>query len=194
MSTPLHASEQAPSQAQRSRTAPGSYGQDLILGIDPGLHGALALFDPTTSELKVFDVPTLNVGRAKAKKLIVDEYALARAIDDVAAQVGDVWLEQVGTRPGEGAVGAFSFGRTYGLIRGICTANFLPINDVTPQKWKGGLGILADKDHARKRASEMLPRSAHLWPLKKHADRAEAALIAIYGARQRASQWGQADG
>jgi hypothetical protein len=38
---------------------------------------------------------------------------------------------------------------------------------VTPQKWKGGLGILADKDHARKRASEMLPRSAHLWPLEE---------------------------
>jgi hypothetical protein len=44
-----------------------------------------------------------------------------------------VWLEKVHTMPGEGPVGAFSFGRTYGLIRGICCANFLPINDVTPQ-------------------------------------------------------------
>lgn len=197
MTAVLHANEQAPSSAQRRESALGSYSQvgKLILGIDPGLYGALALYDPATHALQVFDVPTLNVGKGKTRKNIVDEYALARAVDDVAAQVSAVWLEKVGTRPGEGPVGAFSFGHTYGLIRGVCVANFLTIEDVTPQKWKGALGVLADKDHARRRASALLPRSAHLWPLKKHADRAEAALIAIYGARQaQASTLEQAHG
>jgi hypothetical protein len=105
MTSLLHADEQAPSHAQRLNTAIGSYGQGLILGIDPGLHGALALFDPSTSALQVFDVPTFNIGKGKAKKLVIDEYALARAVDDVAAKVSEVWLEKVGTRPGEGPSG-----------------------------------------------------------------------------------------
>jgi hypothetical protein len=29
-----------------------------------------------------------------------------------------------------------------------------------------------------------MPRHAHLWPLKKHGGRADAALLALYGARQ----------
>lgn len=164
----------------------------MILGIDPGLHGALALYNEDTEALSVFDVPTLNIGKGKAKKLVIDEYALARAIDDIAATVSEVWLEKVWTMPGEGPVGAFSFGRTYGLIRGICCANFLTIQDVTPQTWKGALKVTGNKNNSRLRASALFPRSAHLWPLKKHADRSEAALIAYYGARQRASAIGQA--
>lgn len=183
----LHADEQAPSHAQRLAGAPGSYSAapKLILGIDPGLYGALALYDPATEDLSVFDMPTLNVGKGKAKKNIVDEAALARAVDDIAASVSDVWLEHVWARQGEGPTGAFSFGRVYGFIRGVCAANFMRIHDVTPQKWKGALRVMGDKDHARKRASEIFPRSSHLWTRVKDADRAEAALIARYGALQR---------
>ena len=91
-----------------------------ILGIDPGLSGALALYDVDGS-LEVVDIPTLQL-----KKRVIDEYALARIIDDWSPRIREVWLEQVGTRPGEGAVGAFTFGRGYGLIRGICAASFPP--------------------------------------------------------------------
>lgn len=181
----LRASDQALSPAQQSSAAPGSYGLAYTLGIDPGLYGALALYDLQANTVEVFDVPTHNVGTARKKKITVDEYTLARAIDDVANRISGVWLEHVWTRPGEGAVGAFSFGKVYGLIRGICAANFLPIHDVTPQTWKGALKVMGDKDHARARASALLPRSAHLWPLKKHDGRAEAALIALYGAKQQ---------
>lgn len=151
-----------------------------ILGIDPGLSGALALYDPDEESLEIFDIPTLQM---KTKR-VLDEYALARIIDNWSARIGSVWLEQVGVRPGEGAVGAFTFGRGYGALRGICAANFLTIHDVTPQVWKAALRVKGDKDESRQRASALLPRQAHQWPLKKHDGRAEAALIAIHGARQ----------
>ena len=45
----------------------------MILGIDPGKKGALALYDPATGDLQVEDVPVLDIrGRAQ-----VDRYALA---------------------------------------------------------------------------------------------------------------------
>jgi crossover junction endodeoxyribonuclease RuvC len=153
-----------------------------ILGIDPGLSGALALYLPDGS-LVVEDVPTLQL---KSKR-IIDEYALGRLVDRWSAQIREVWLKQVGVRPGEGAVGAFTFGRGYGLIRGICAANFLTIVDVTPATWKRAMSVKGDKDESRLRASTLLPRHAHLWQLKKHDGRAEAALIALHGSRSGGS-------
>ena len=150
-----------------------------ILGIDPGLNGALALYDPVSASLEVVDMPTLQL-----KKRVIDEYAVARLIDNWSGRIREVWLEQVGVRPGEGAVGAFSFGRGYGLVRGVCCASFLPIIDVTPQTWKAAFKVRGDKDESRVRASALMPRHAGLWPLKKHDGRAEAALIALHGARQ----------
>ncbi len=98
-------------------------------------------------------------------------------------RIREVWLEQVGTRPGEGAVGAFSFGRGYGLLRGVCAANFLTIIDVTPATWKAAMKVRGDKDESRARASALFPRHGQLWPLK-HDGRAEAVLIAAHGMRQ----------
>ena len=154
-------------------------GASAILGIDPGLSGALALYDVDGS-LEVIDIPTLQL-----KKRVVDEYALARIIDAWSGRVREVWLEQVGTRPGEGAVGAFTFGRGYGVLRGICAANFLPIFDVTPAGWKSAMKVRGDKDESRLRASALFPRHADMWALKKHDGRAEAALIALHGFNQQ---------
>lgn len=159
----------------------------IIIGIDPGLHGAIATLKGDT--LSIDDIPTLDIGvgrtagGAKKAKLVIDEIALANLIDEIAGSgPATIWLEQVGVRPGEGAVGAFSFGRTYGLLRGMAAAHFLPIRDVTPQVWKKAMGVKGDKDQSRLRASALRPADAHLWPLKKHDGRAEAALIALYGA------------
>ena len=54
---------------------------------------------------------------------------------------------------------------------------------VPPQVWKRRFNLTSDKDASRARASELLPAHAHLWPLKEHDGRAEAALLALYGAR-----------
>lgn len=151
-----------------------------ILGIDPGLSGALALLDTVTGALEVVDMPTLSV---KGKALL-DERALARLVDDWSSRVREVWLEQVTPRPGQSVSGVRTSCTNYGLLRGICIASFLPIQDVAPAKWKAALKVPADKDGARLRASNLLPRDAHRWPLKKHDGRAESALIALYGAQQ----------
>lgn len=152
-----------------------------ILGIDPGKYGALALYDPETRAAEIADIPLVG----PTGKQVIDEYALARWIDARSHRIGQVWLEQVSSRPGEGHVGAFSFGRTYGLIRGVCVANFLSIYNVTPATWKAALKVSKDKDMARLSASAAFPRLAHNWPLKKHDGRAEALLIAHYGSLQR---------
>ena len=156
----------------------------LVLGIDPGLTGALALFDPAAASLLIEDVPIFTVKSGGRRKSTVDRYGLARIIDAWAPRNPVVWIEQVGTRPGEGAVGAFSFGKTYGLLVGIAAAHFLRIEMVMPAAWKAALKVKGDKDMSRQRASALLPRYSGQWPLVKHDGRAEAALIALYGATE----------
>jgi hypothetical protein len=148
-----------------------------VAGIDPGLSGALALFNGEA--LHVFDVPTVE---SKGKRKI-NEPEFARFVDSWAPQIAHCFIEQVGAMPKQGIVSAFNFGVTYGQMRMAVMANFIPLTPVVPRVWKKALGVPADKDGARARASELLPQWADHWPLKKHDGRAEAALLALYGLR-----------
>ena len=77
----------------------------------------------------------------------------------------------------------FKFGYVCGGLRGLVASHFIPVTYLTPKKWKGALGVPKAKDGARARASELLPGYSHLWQRVKDDGRAEAALIALYGAR-----------
>jgi hypothetical protein len=161
---------------------------DLILGIDSGKRGDLALVDLHTGDLvNVIDIPILQL---KNKK-VVDAYQLAAMIDEQAAHITEAWIERVWSRPGEGSVQAFDFGLVYGLLRGIVSANFIPLKEVLPAVWKRGAGVTGDKDESRQAASLRWPTETGRWPNKAHHGRAEAALIADYGRRQFLREHGQ---
>lgn len=147
-----------------------------IIGIDPGLSGAIAYLTPT--DLQVWDMPTLEIIRGKKKKRELDELALADILEDLN---GKVFLEKVGAMPGQGVSSMFSFGQSYGVVRGIIAAYQMERELVPPATWKAKLKVRKGKDAARLRASELMPKYSGLWPLKKHDGRAEAALIAYYG-------------
>jgi crossover junction endodeoxyribonuclease RuvC len=91
-------------------------------------------------------------------------------------------IERVSAMPGQGVVSMFNFGRSYGDVRGVIGAMDIPLHFVTPQKWKKHFGLSSDKDECRLRAIRLFPAVAESFKLKKHDGRAEAALIALYGA------------
>jgi crossover junction endodeoxyribonuclease RuvC len=159
---------------------------NLILGVDPGLSGALALYDVQGQLLaEVFDMPTVDAG--VGSKRVVDESTLAWRIDACAKRIKHAFVEKVGAMPGQGVTSMFSFGCSYGIVRGIIAANFIPITLVTPQSWKKALGVPASKDGARARASQLLPAASPNWSRVKDDGRAEASLIALYGAKYAGS-------
>ena len=154
----------------------------LILGIDPGLSGALAFFTPGTGALVVHDVPVLALTRNGKAKREVDAVELARLVD-AAGPIDHAYIEAVGAMPGQGVSSVFAFGKVFGLLLGILAANFIPHTLVPPARWKRALRVPAEKDGARARASQLLPAHAGLWTRAKDDGRAEAALIAFYGTR-----------
>jgi crossover junction endodeoxyribonuclease RuvC len=153
-----------------------------VAGIDPGLDGAvffLALHDPADSEAVDLPIHLLLRGGKKKRELdVLDTLALLSNRPIVHA-----FLEQVGPMPGQGVSSVFSFGKTYGVILGVIAAHAIPLTLVAPVSWKRALNVPKAKDGARARASQLLPAAAQQWSLARHHGRAEAALLALYGAR-----------
>lgn len=152
----------------------------MIIGIDPGLKGAIAFFEDGKIEA-IFDMPTFEVERNKKKKSEVDVAMLVAHLNSPVTCKATAYLEKVGAMPKQGTSSMFSFGTSYGILLGVLGALYIPVVHVTPQKWKKALNVRGGKDASRLRASELMPNAASNWPLVKHDGRAEAALIAYYG-------------
>lgn len=150
-----------------------------ILGIDPGKSGGLALIDTEALTIAVTDMP---VEAATKGRKLASTTGLSDAFAACAADY--LFLEEVGVRPDEGAVGAFSFGRGFGRLEGIGAGFGLSVWLVRPQVWKAATHTPADKSQAVTRAKQLFPTAARafLGPRGGEKDgRAEAALIAFYG-------------
>lgn len=148
----------------------------VILGIDPGLDGALA-FLAGSNHVEVFDMPTMGATKGRA----LDEATLSRLIDARSRDIEFAILERQWSRPIDGGPQAFKLGCNFGALRMLLAANFIPYVMVTPAVWKRFMAVTSDKDRCRGLASSLFPESAHQWALKKHDGRAEAALLAYYG-------------
>lgn len=152
-----------------------------ILGIDPGVTGAVSAFIDGDM-ISVLDLPMIKVkvGKGFRKQLVPG--TLADMLDKCPPGT-TAFLEQVSSRPGEGAVGAFSFGRGFGQIEGVLAALSIPFTLVHPQKWKKAVGCAADKGLARMMATRLFPTFASQFARVMDDGRAEAALIGLYGVR-----------
>lgn len=155
----------------------------FYLGIDPGLSGALAFYDPKAGELSVWDMPTHDIKVANKKKRVLDLNALANIVDPMSQQVILAAVELVGAMPKQGVTSSFSFGFAAGCAQMVVVAYAIPLRTIRPNVWKREMRITADKNGARREASRLLPKHAGLWSLVKHDGRAEAALLAYYIAK-----------
>lgn len=143
-----------------------------ILGVDPGASGAISFYYPEAPELiTVEDMPVVDGS--------TDVTTLAQRIAMMTPDVA--FVEQVGSMPGQGVASTFKFGASYGAALGIIAALKIPLHLVRPQKWKKHFGLSSDKERSRALGLRLWP-STDLFARKKDEGRAEAALIARYGA------------
>lgn len=153
-----------------------------FLGIDPGLSGAIAFYDPTTNDLKIWDMPTHELKVAGKKRRKIDIFALANIIDEMSELTRMGSVEEVGAMPRQGVTSCFSFGFAAGCAQMAVAACGIALETPRPNVWKKAMGVTADKDQARRQASRLMPKHAGMWTLVKHDGRAEAALLAYYTA------------
>lgn len=152
-----------------------------LIGIDIGVRGALALISSNGELLAVEDMPVLNDG--PKGRPAVNAPLLADLV--YRWHAGHAFVELVGARPKEGAVGAFAFGRSRGVVEGVLGACGVPATHIAPASWKRAVGVPPGKDGAKNAArSEAIrrwPSQAALFARVKDDGRAEAGLIAVAG-------------
>lgn len=147
-----------------------------ILGVDPGLSGAIVLLDTVFMSLRVFDMPVAKAG-ANGRNVLMDGL-LARHIEALG-EIDFAIIEDVHSMPTDGSSSAFKFGTAFGVVRGIVAAKNIPTVFVQPNKWKSIMGLSGkDKDASRQKVIELFPREANLFARKKDHGRADAALLA----------------
>jgi crossover junction endodeoxyribonuclease RuvC len=152
----------------------------MILGVDIGAAGALAVMTDAGELVDVFDMPTLRDGPKNRRT--VNAPLLAEIV--YKSHADRAFVERVGPRPMEGAVGAFAFGDAKGVVRGCLAAAAIPATFITPVQWKRIVGVPPGKDmkdQARSNAINRWPGKAQLFARKMDDGRAEAALIALAG-------------
>lgn len=173
-----------------------------VLGIDPGGSGAFALYSPPVKArqgapavpacLDAWDMPVNEVTIGGKKRNRIDVLGIDALLDTICmlGEPDRIVIEQVGGMPGQAS--GFAFGYSVGALHAVLTMRRLSFEVVTPTKWKREVKAPKDKKEAMVRAEELFPQHRHLWrytakngKAATRPDRAEAALLAYYGATVR---------
>jgi len=164
--------------------------EKVIIGIDPGQKGAIAVLREDGSLLDLFDMPVKKIG----KNTRVDGARLAGLLRGYS---GKAVMEQVGyigsgggdKKRKDGGKGAFSFGESAGGARCVLEALGFDMVFALPQQWRKLHRLTGASDEAVIQAARALYPEANVFTGFKKKDgtpnvkdgRTDALLIARYG-------------
>ena len=154
----------------------------LIIGIDPGISGAICFMEDGKIT-DVIEMPSMAEGKKNKKQVNSSQIfnEISCKIKNYNKNEVKVVIEHVTAMPGQGVTSMFNFGQSFGVIKGICSAMQLPIHFVRPTKWKKYFNLInSSKDASRSRAIEIFPKASDKLKRKKDSNKADAILIASY--------------
>lgn len=151
----------------------------MIIGIDPGVGGAIAVL--VENDIPgLWDMPTMKKGKTGNSREL-NCYELHRLLETAKSEKPTVILENVHAMPKNGSMACFSLGHTFGGIKGVIASLGYTLHLVEPRTWKKYFKLPKDKEASRSLAIRLNPHVSHQLARKKDCDRAEALLIARYG-------------
>ena len=154
----------------------------LIIGIDPGITGAICFFE-NGKIIDVVEMPNMPEGKKNKKQVNGAQifYEISLRIKNIKKENIKVIIEQVSAMPGQGVTSMFNFGQSFGILKGICSAMQLPMYFVRPAKWKKYFNLInSEKDASRTKAIEVFPYFSSQLSRKKDSNKADAILISSF--------------
>ena len=154
----------------------------LIIGIDPGINGAICLFKDGKI-VDVFEMPKMAVGKKNKSQVNASQIfnEIQKAIEGEDKTKVIAVIEQVSAMPGQGVTSMFNFGQSFGVLKGIFSAMQISMDFVSPIKWKKFFNLNnTNKDASRTKAIEINPYFSSKLSKKKDANNADAILISSF--------------
>ena len=140
-----------------------------ILGIDPGVSGALAVYDTTSQRVACHDMPDTTA----ALHDLVSSLPIIR----ICALEKPFYPKVIGVK------NVARIAEAYGKILSALAWRDIPLREVRPAEWKAALNLNSHKAASREMAGLCFPADAEQFARVKDDGRAEAALLAWYGLR-----------
>ena len=153
-----------------------------IIGIDPGISGAICFFE-NGNIIDVIDMPSMAEGKKNKKQVNSAQIhnEIRSRIKNVPKDNISVVIEQVSAMPGQGVTSMFNFGQSFGVLKGICASMQLSMYFVRPAKWKKYFNLIkTEKEASRTKAIEIFPQISGKLSKKKDVNKADAILIASF--------------
>ena len=154
----------------------------FIIGIDPGINGAICLFKDGKI-VDVFEMPKMAVGKKNKSQVNASQIfnEIQKAIEGEDKTKVIAVIERVSAMPGQGVTSMFNFGQSFGVLKGIFSAMQIPMDFISPVKWKKHYNLInTQKDSSRTKAIEFFPYISSQLSRKKDANKADAILIASF--------------
>lgn len=139
----------------------------MILGIDPGLSGAIAWL--SRDDKGVVTMPVID-GRIE---LCAVSGLISAKRPDFAV------IERQWPRPGGSASSTFTNGLNYGLLIGILISRGIPFVEVPPQTWKLALGLTEPVVRRKKGEPDKEPLTKAQQTAKDKARKDKAIRLAL---------------
>lgn len=118
---------------------------ELFVTIDPGLKGGIAAFLVDYDEYNASLFGYMHMPTA-ARRLVMsnkDQVAAAQILKMIDhweqmshAKVGKIYIEQVGSMPGNAGSKMFTFGVGVGILLGMADARGYEVETISPGKWQ----------------------------------------------------------
>src|SRR6516164_11625727 len=149
-----------------------------ILGIDPGIHGALALVDivggVAPKLIGMLDVPVIGTGaKERVNTMLIRDWLAQHAPDHAL-------IERAGSMPKQGVASTFKYARAVGSLETVVACSAIPYSIIEPSVWKKFHHLPGkDKEASRQRVLQLFPGSHTWFSRKMDHQRAEAVLIAL---------------
>tara|TARA_Y100001936_G_scaffold243134_1_gene281536 strand:+ start:1084 stop:1578 length:495 start_codon:yes stop_codon:yes gene_type:complete len=154
----------------------------LIIGIDPGISGAICFFE--NGQVKeIINMPVMADGKKNKRQINGPQTynEIIKRVNNFKKKDIFVVIEQVSAMPGQGVTSMFNFGQSFGVIKGICSAMQLSMFFIRPAKWKKYFGLIkTEKDASRTKVIEIFPYISSELSRKKDSNKADAVLIASF--------------
>jgi hypothetical protein len=151
----------------------GFGGDRMLVAFDPGISGAAAYHTVESGHLLTAEDLPVVAGQ-------VDAVSLANRLSEMKPVAA--FVERVGAMPKQGVSSTFKFGQANGVLIGVLAALHVPMHFITPGTWKKHYGLDADKEKSRLKALQLFPESAAFFAKRKDHNKAEASLLAKFGA------------
>lgn len=149
-----------------------------IMGIDPGLTGAVFVYNTDSHEFQSHRLESLN-GKIDVQSLA--SFFLRQSPDHI-------FVEEIFLSGREGGRSAMTIGSNYGRIMAVVEGSQIPYTEVMPRVWQRALGLKGgSREIIKQSAQELAVKRFTLLPFlfgkskKPHDGCTDAACIALYG-------------